>query len=520
MTTRPPKQEGKSGRKTRDIDGAEEVRRRADQLRQLVRVYSHLFLRAADALLIWDVDGILRNANEAACILTGFPKENLIGRNCFELFPPILRPTLADILSRAPGEEDGTILVETETTLLNHRQDAGGVPVMLRASAVRLDGELSIFGIAHDLRDLKELEARLASSRARYQEIVENVNDVILILDAGGIVRFINSTGERTLERKRDELADIDMRAIMHPDDCPTLERILERGSDGGPTKQPTIRLFTASGNEREYAVSATPMPDETGRGSGILGILRDVTGRREMEEQLAYAERMRSVGDILSKVTHEVKNPLAAIHASAEFLRRHWESDEEKKREVVEMISEEATRLNDIITQFLRIQRIPRPTMIVQEIEPVVAVVYRSLEPLLAGKMGITLETEVEPATLAFDADLIKQILWNLVNNAVDAIEGEDRDGTGAVHIAGKTLADERLYEIAVSDTGEGMDGDQAARAFDPFYTSKSTGTGLGLPLVKMHVEAMGGRIGFESERGKGTRFSVLLDLDAEGDY
>jgi PAS domain S-box-containing protein len=498
--------------------GAEEYIRRADELRRVVRTYSHLFLRAADALLIWDTDGVVRNANEAACVLTGLSKEDLIGRRCFDLFPKILSPTLSDLLARAPNEKDGTILVESETTLLNSRLEGRGVPVLLRASTVWLDGVVSIFGIAHDLRDLKELEARLASSRARYQEIVENVNDVIIILDAKGVLQFINSTGERALQRKRDDLTGIDLRQIMHADDVPTLREILKKGSLGGPAKQPTIRLFATSGEEREYAVSATPMPDESGAGSGILGILRDVTGRREIEERLKYAERMRSVGDILSKVTHEVKNPLAAIHASAEFLRRHWDAEEAKKKDVVQMIADEATRLNEIIMQFLRIQRIPRPNMIEQEIRPVIDNVVKSVSVMLSQKEGISIASEIEPVSFAFDADLVKQIIWNLVNNAIDAVSGEEGGGSGSIGVIGRILLDESRYEIAVVDDGKGMNAELTARAFDPFFTTKSRGTGLGLPLVKMHTEAMGGSVSLESREGIGTTISIRLPLGLEG--
>jgi PAS domain S-box-containing protein len=498
--------------------GAEEYSRSVDELRRVVRTYSHLFLRAADALLIWDTGGVIRNANEAACVLSGLGKEELIGRRCYDLFPRILKPTLSELLARAPAEDDGTILVEVETTLLNSKLDGRGIPVMLRASAVRLDGAVSIFGIAHDLRDLKELEARLASSRARYQEIVENVNDVIIILDAKGVLQFVNSPGQRALERKAGEMTGIDVRQFMHVDDIPTLGAILKKGSWSGPTQQPTIRLFTASGEEREYAVSATPLPDESGVGSGILGILRDVTGRREIEERLKYAERMRSVGDILSKVTHEVKNPLAAIHASAEFLRRHWEADDSKKQEVVQLIAEEATRLNEIITQFLRIQRIPRPNMIEQEIEPVIGNVVRSVEVMLSQRGGVAIGSDISPVHFAFDADLVKQIVWNLVNNAIDAVSGEEVDGSGRIIVNGKLLKDTGHYEIVVSDDGPGMNAELAERAFDPFFTTKARGTGLGLPLVKMHVEAMGGTVSFETREGEGTTISIRLPLESKG--
>ena len=497
----------KSGAGKRAPQHPAEKRRLSAELQQLARTYSHLFYRAADAILIWDGNGLIRNANEAACVLTGYDKNALLGRLCFELFPEHIQPSLKDTLKKASKKADGSVLLETESTLLGNNGRA--VPVMLRTSVAKYEQELSILAIAHDLRDLKELEAKLASSRARYEEIVENVNEVIVILGRDGIIKFINSAGEQTLETARKELTGMDIRKALHPEDHEKLSDVLTAETAGLAGQPRTLRMISATGKELEFTVSTTLMPGEADGSGNILGILRDVTGQREIQERLRYAERMRSLGEMLSKITHEVKNPLAAIHASTEFLKRHWDADDESKQEVVNMIADEVNRLNGIITEFLRIRRIPRPTMIDHDIEPVISHVVRSLDMLLHEKPGIKITSSVGPATFKFDADMTKQVMWNLLNNAMDAV-GEE----GTIKVTGAVQPDNGIYEIKVADSGCGMKPEEAQTAFEPFVTTKKTGSGLGLTLVKTHVEAMGGIIYIKTRLGRGTAVHIQLPV------
>ena len=348
----------------------------------------------------------------------------------------------------------------------------------------------------------------------RYRRIVEGVSDVVLELDGEGRIVSANGAGERALEKGRGELVGLDIRQLVHADDVEALNERLESASEPAPDVPLSLRLLPPGG-EREYSVSLAPSGAGGGGGRppGTLAILRDVSGRRRLKEQVDYAERLRAVGDILSKITHEVKNPRAAIQASAEFLRRHWDADEESKLEAVGLIADEVIRVNTIITDFLRIRRIPQPQMVDEEIGETVGHVTRSLERLLEKYPGIELSSEVLEARFVFDPNLVKQMLWNLVNNAIEAI-GE----RGSVEVVGQELADGATYELRVADNGAGMSGEEAGQAFEPFFTTKKTGTGLGLALVRMHAEAMGGSVGLESSRGKGTAVSVRLPLRRGG--
>jgi len=142
-----------------------------EELRQVVQAYSFLFLRPADALMVWELDGTVRNANEAACMLTGLDRGKLLGFPCMELFPSFLRPALTDILVRAEVEPDGTILADLITSLWR-KSPGEGVPVMLRVSPITRPEGRKLFCILHDLRDLTELKAQQeAAAAARAAEL-------------------------------------------------------------------------------------------------------------------------------------------------------------------------------------------------------------------------------------------------------------------------------------------------------------------------------------------------------------
>lgn len=479
------------------------------ELQQLAITYSHLFLRAADAFIIWDRAGVICNANGAACLLTGYTRDQILGRDHRTLFPDGGRELLDEVMRQSEGEEDGTILYEGESEII--AADGELIPVTLRFIAVHHPEEIAVLGIVHDIRDLKDLEARLAQSQARYRSIVEHIQETILILDAAGQIVFVNYAGENALGGQRGELVRTALRDYVHPGDLATLDELLAGRYDRSDTteEQPSLRVTGRDGVAREFTLSVSWIPEERNQPGGRLLIMHDITGLRELQEKLAFAERIQSVEDILSKITHEVKNPLAAINASAEFLRRHWEVDDATKREVIELIADETNRINRIITEYLRVRRVPRPTLIISSIAEAAISVEKSLERLLQEKTGVTLSVEVDDREFAFDGDMVRQILWNLVNNAIDAVNGR-----GAVSVRGHADEEAALYHLDVADTGCGMDKEEIKRAFDPFYTTKETGTGLGLALVRQQVVAMNGSVHIESTKGEGTTVSLSLPI------
>jgi PAS domain S-box-containing protein len=483
------------------------------ELQHLTVTYSHLFLRAADAFLIWDEQGVIQNANGASCLLTGYDRDQLLGMDHRKLFAGELHSMLDTLLQQCRTEEDGNILFEGERAILN--RDSESIPVTLRFITVSNPGGANVLGIIHDIRDLKDLEARLAVTHARYKGIVENVQEIIFLLNDVGRIIFHNKAAEDLLGYDSRELMGREFRNIINTGQDELAELIMRKGridlDHSG--HRPTLCLKSKDESVREFQFFASDIPDEWHQPGGLLLVMHDITEQRAIQEKLKHAQRMQSVENILGKITHEVKNPLAAISASAEFLQRHWDkADEEEKKEVIDLIAGETVRINKVITDYLRVRRVPNPTILAYDIADIVDTLERSVEQLLHDKPEIKLVSRVESHEVPLDVDMIKQVLWNLVNNAFDALEGE-----GLVEIIGEANADEQYYLMKISDNGCGMVEETKQRLFEPFFTRKETGTGLGMPMVRQHLDALNADLELESEPGKGTTFTIRFPLKSE---
>lgn len=224
----------------------------------------------------------------------------------------------------------------------------------------------------------------------------------------------------------------------------------------------------------------------------------------RAAEEAVRRSDRLAALGQLSAGLAHELRNPMGTIRASAEMLTRTLDSENEVAREVAGFISTEVDRANSLITRFLQFARPleirPERANLEQTIDRAIAMVERE-----APGFAIYRNFAPEVPPFPFDAELMERVIYNLVLNAVQASpEG------GAVTV--KTRAADGAVEIAVIDRGAGIDNKHKETIFNPFFTTKSQGVGLGLAIVSKIVDEHGGKIAVESELGKGSVFRVLL--------
>jgi signal transduction histidine kinase len=275
------------------------------------------------------------------------------------------------------------------------------------------------------------------------------------------------------------------------------------------------------AGIDGEESVAAEP-------GSGIGKLLLDPVSerlyqsleevlhrQRERNEQVSsrlhHTERLASLGQLAAGLAHEIKNPLAGIHGVLELLRDD-SSDESQSKLYDEMLAE-LDRVNGTIHSLLGFARPAPANRVPTNIEQLVDATVKLLRPGLT-KKSIRLEISIAPDLREFpvDPDQIRQVLVNLISNAADAI---DRNGT--ITVRATEFPNGNGVIIAVEDDGSGISEDGLARIFEPFHTTKFSGTGLGLAVARSLVDKHGGRIEVESELDKGTTFFVLLPATAE---
>ena len=247
-----------------------------------------------------------------------------------------------------------------------------------------------------------------------------------------------------------------------------------------------------------------------SGQHPGTLIVFQDVTDIVRLKESVERAERLATIGKFAAGLAHEVRNPLASICTSVDILKESLHPPENLQR-LMDNVVKESERLDRLISEFLSYARPRELTRVEDDLSQLslgVVEVFRTE----AQARGCELSLSIEPEVFAvFDADRLKQVLWNLLRNALEAVP----PGTGKIGLTLRTRAG--WVQLSVSDNGRGVPTDQQRRIFDPFFTTKERGTGLGLPISHSIVEAHGGRMLISSQPGQGTELTVMLPLSME---
>jgi len=227
----------------------------------------------------------------------------------------------------------------------------------------------------------------------------------------------------------------------------------------------------------------------------------------REKQEALLRAEKLATVGKMAAQITHEIRNPLSSIGLNADLLAEEIEGgDTAEARRLCSAIAREVDRLTEITEEYLRFARLPKPQVAPEDAAGLVRDLVAFVQPELEAA-GIRVETELEDAVEAMiDENQIRQALLNLVRNSREAMPGG-----GVLRLSARRAPDGGA-ELRVADTGNGMRPEDLARIFDPFYTTKEGGTGLGLSLTQQIVAQHGGTLRCESEPGRGTTFTLHI--------
>jgi signal transduction histidine kinase len=226
----------------------------------------------------------------------------------------------------------------------------------------------------------------------------------------------------------------------------------------------------------------------------------------QQAEEAVRRSDRLAALGQLTAGLAHELRNPLGTIKASAEMLSRQLSAENDVAREMAGFISSEVDRTNSLVTRFLQFAR---PLQVRLEEADLTQMLDRAIAEAEREAPGIAIYRNYAPEIppFPFDAELMERVFYNLVLNAAQATAPG-----GAVTV--KTRAADGMAEIAVIDRGVGIDPKQRDSIFNPFFTTKPAGVGLGLAIVSKIVDEHGGKIAVESEPGKGSIFLVILPM------
>jgi signal transduction histidine kinase len=357
---------------------------------------------------------------------------------------------------------------------------------------------LVVFPIIIVVLDRARSEA--AALKEFNERLIDGLGEGLQLVDDRFAVRHANRwLGEQfpvTSGRRCYEVLTADRRQCP---DCPMAKRALLSAP---------VRLRVTGPADRCLELTCSPVRQPDGQ-VFLLELVSDVTERERMRSRLTEAERLASVGELAAGVAHEIRNPLAAVVNATALLEREATLSAEDRAATIGAVRKEARRLNGILSDFLRFARPGEPKRMDGHLGDVLTHVTALLGEHRAGAPRLELETHVDPdlPRFAFDPDQLTQVLWNVSLNAIEAMKGH-----GRLRIHARREGDEAVLEVA--DTGPGILPDDLRRIFEPFYSKRSGGTGLGLPIARRIVAAHGGRIDVESVVGEGTQILIRLPI------
>ncbi|MBI4591782.1 MAG: HAMP domain-containing protein [Candidatus Rokubacteria bacterium] len=375
--------------------------------------------------------------------------------------------------------------------------------------------------VAH--AELRQRFAELSDLKSYTDNILGSLTSGIITLDREGRVVTLNAAAEVLTGCS---LAEVRGRfcteAFAH---APEVGELLM----GTVASRVGVTLVSATLRRRDTTsipveITTAPLKGGDGKDLGVVAVLRDLTAVRQLEEQLRRSERLAGLGTLAAGLAHEIKNPLTSLLIYSQQLSRRF-GDERFRQNFETVVPRELERINNIVESLLQLAR---PTRLSLRPVQLPDLLERALE-LYANQIEakqITVVREYVHALPPIQADQehLYRALVNLVVNALDAMGKGGRltlraglgDGVDPF-LAPRRWAFTRQLKVEVEDTGPGISSSKTGEIFNPFFTTKPGGTGLGLAMTHKIIEAHGGTITFRSVPGTGTTFTVLLPLTAE---
>ncbi len=359
----------------------------------------------------------------------------------------------------------------------------------------------------------------LLQARGYLQSILQNSKDMIFATDVDGALFSFSKGGEKVLGYSLEEVAGTLARNLTG--DPPAFDKLMADSHDEGSSVRLDVPFRHKDGHTIYCDVSLIELTDTSGQNVGAVGICRDITPWKKLQEDLIRVDRLAEIGRIASGIAHEINNPLAIINEIAGWTGTVVTDatglspeDREELETAIRRIGEQTGRCRSIVHQLLDFARDSAPAKTSLDVNELLKETISFLNPELKYKnIEIVLILEEGLLEIHSDPKLLEQVFVNLIGNAIYAVK-EKGSGHGRIEL--KISKAGVNVEIVISDNGTGIPEEDQEKIFELFYTTKppGKGTGLGMPICRNIVNKLGGDLTFESRVGKGTAFTVRIPV------
>jgi len=452
--------------------------------------------------------------NQIFCTVSGFTADEMIGKTSIEL--GWISAADRERIKRELRENGRVKSLDLTLTA----KDGRTVYCDFRAELITVNGEQRLLSIALDVTDQRMAKEALVQSEERYRELVEQSAAWLWETDATIRHIYSNNHVESLLGYPVHEFMAMDLFALLHPDDHETVKEIVRRAiQDRQGWRGIVLRWKHRDGSWRHIQSSGIPQFDAQGTFLGLHGVDIDVTDRMKLEEEQERNQRLESLGLLAGGIAHDFNNILTGIVGNISLARMLIEPDN-KAQQRLQQSEKACQRAVNLTRQLLTFARGGEP---VKQKTDVIRLLRESAEFSLRGSgISFDLAPPTEPWTVEADEGQLTQVFNNLLINATHAMPD---GGQVALRVAnchlGKsacgTLPAGNYVRISIIDQGSGIALEHLDKIFDPYFTTKAHGTGLGLTAAYSIIKKHGGLLTATSDVGKGSCFEILLPAQPE---
>jgi PAS domain S-box-containing protein len=462
--------------------------------------FTATFEQAAVGIAHLGLDGRWLRVNRKLSEMLDYSASELLERTIVEITHPDDREQDVEVMD-ALRSGSGESFTSEKRYLCN---DGGFIWVNCTRSLVRtFEGKPDyIIAVVEDIHQRKQAEEALRASEERFRHLVEYGTELIVVVDANGEMTYVAPTVATLLGYDPAEVVGQSAFAFIHPDDLPaSVARVQRIAATPGARENASIRVRSSDRTWRIFEIStANLLNDPSVRGLVVNG--HDVTRTARMAEELAQLKRIESLGRVAAAVAHEFNNVLAGADAFATVLARRNDPSLEPIAKGLKAAISRGKQITAPILQYGQPAVLSRTRF---EVAPWLRDLHTEIGSLLGGRNPVTVIVK-DQLFVNGDRRLLSQVLTNLVLNARDA----SPPGAGIVISAHATP--DGGVAIDVRDGGHGIPAEARDRIFEPLFTTKHNGTGLGLAVVQQIVIRHGGTVSAASEPGNGAVFTVTL--------